>query len=139
MSGEWRTDPDDWEAQDDHPVLRSSEGHWLSLTRRGVLKGGLGLAAVFVGGCAVTGGARPRIGFTPLPAQTDPGFDAVRVPAGYRAVPFYSWGIRLMPRRHGGARTPVTTGVINCGRPEITMTGCTISLLRIIPTGTACW
>ncbi|MEQ9508247.1 MAG: PhoX family phosphatase [Alloalcanivorax xenomutans] len=92
MCGEWRTDPDDWEAQDDYPVLRSSEGHWLSLTRRGVLKGGLGLAAVFVGGCAVTGGARPRIGFTPLPAQTDPGFDAVRVPAGYRAVPFYSWG-----------------------------------------------
>ncbi len=96
----FRIDPDALEALDDRPVARARVGAPLDPRRRRFLRGGLGLAAAgFFGaplaGCAPSApapGGRPAIGFTPLARQTDPAFDGVAVPDGYRARAFYAWG-----------------------------------------------
>lgn len=66
-------------------------------SRRGLLKGGLGLAGVaFLGGglsaCGAVAARSNLLGFESVPAQLDPDFDSVQVPPGYRARVFFSWG-----------------------------------------------
>lgn len=66
-------------------------------SRRGLLKGGLGLAGVaFLGGglsaCGAVAARSTLLGFESVPAQLDPTFDSVQVPPGYRARVFFSWG-----------------------------------------------
>ncbi|GGB98503.1 Tat pathway signal protein [Oxalicibacterium flavum] len=71
-----------------------------SVTRRHVLKGGLGVAALgFLGGCGLEGGQKASgelparlIGFDGIPVQQDPAFDRVIVAEGYTARAFFSWG-----------------------------------------------
>ena len=62
------------------------------ISRRGLLKtaGALSvLSALPFAGCAALPPARDTIGFKGIGISTD---DAVRVPPGYTATPFYSWG-----------------------------------------------
>lgn len=59
------------------------------LSRRALLKGGLGAAALAaLGGCA-TAGTDPRLGFTAVPVSSD---DLLRVPPEYEAQVLYRWG-----------------------------------------------
>lgn len=66
-------------------------------SRRGLLKGGLGMAGVaFLGGglsaCGAVAASSELLGFDSIPTQLDPAFDSVQVPPGYRARVFFSWG-----------------------------------------------
>src|SRR5690606_6213941 len=66
-------------------------------SRRGLLKGGLGVAGVaFLGGglsaCGAVAARSALMGFESVPTQLDPAFDSVLVPPGYRARVFFSWG-----------------------------------------------
>lgn len=66
-------------------------------SRRGLLKGGLGMAGVaFLGGglsaCGAVAARSALMGFESIPTQLDPAFDSVQVPPGYRARVFFSWG-----------------------------------------------
>jgi secreted PhoX family phosphatase len=72
----------------------TDDGSQRLLARRQVLKGGLalGLFSITGGGlqgCASWGAGE---GFRSVPLQSDPGFDRVIVPDGYRAEAFFSWG-----------------------------------------------
>ncbi|HKZ05795.1 MAG TPA: PhoX family phosphatase [Methylomirabilota bacterium] len=59
------------------------------LSRRALLKAGLGASAfAALGGCA-TLGVNPVVGFTAVPASSD---DALRVPPEYEATVLYRWG-----------------------------------------------
>lgn len=86
------------QALDDRPVNASdnpSLGDLVDTARRGLLKGGLGLAALgFLGGTArlARAAGTPLIGFSGVPVQQAEDFDRVVVPPGYRARPFFSWG-----------------------------------------------
>lgn len=76
----------------------------LALSRRHVLKGGIGCTLLgMLGGSlsacsgSVPGDRKPLLGFTSVPVQTDPRFDRVIVADGYRAQPFFSWGDPVLP------------------------------------------
>lgn len=101
-------DPQDFhqrlEAHDDQSINPSANPSLATLidpTRRNLLKGGLGLAALgfFGGGLAACSkaSASPLLNFASVPLQFDPQFDQVLVPPGYRAVPFFSWGDAVEP------------------------------------------
>ncbi|WP_165856334.1 PhoX family protein [Marinobacter sp. JSM 1782161] len=97
------------ERVDDTPDHTSAEpglDQVIGRSRRRFLQGGLGAAvgAFFLGGVPAPraeaaqahtlfpGLADGHIGFKPLPPMLDPDFDRVRVPDGYRAERFFSWG-----------------------------------------------
>src|SRR5690606_21546379 len=87
-------------ALDDHsinPSRQASLNEVVDRSRRGLLKGGLGLAGVaFLGGglsaSAAFAADSSLMGFESVPVQLDPAFDSVQVPPGYRARVFFSWG-----------------------------------------------
>ena len=92
------------EAHDDESINPSGNPPLASLldpTRRNLLKGGLGLAALgfFAGGIAACSraNASPLLSFRSVPVQLDPAFDRVLVAEGYRAEPFFSWGDAVEP------------------------------------------
>lgn len=92
------------EAHDDESINPSGNPPLASLldpTRRNLLKGGLGLAALgfFAGGIAACSRASTHslLNFRSVPAQLDPAFDRVLVAEGYRAEPFFSWGDPVEP------------------------------------------
>ncbi|MBA55139.1 MAG: Tat pathway signal protein [Pseudomonadales bacterium] len=66
------------------------------VSRRVLLKGGLGASLLGILGCEASGNLitsnKPLLGFTSVPVQTDPHFDQVVVAPGYQARPFFSWG-----------------------------------------------
>ena len=70
-------------------------------SRRNLLKGGMGLAALgFLGGslgaCRSAVQSESLIGFEGIPTQLDPAFDSVQVAPGYSARTFFSWGDAVM-------------------------------------------
>lgn len=80
-----------------NPSLKPNLSEVVDQGRRGLLKGGLGLAGVaFLSGglsaCGVVAARSTLLGFESVPAQLDPTFDSVQVPPGYRARVFFSWG-----------------------------------------------
>jgi len=87
-------------AHDDQPVNPSGNvplQQAIDHRRRGLLKGGLGLAGIaFLGGGMAGARAATRgdslLGFEGIPTQLDPHFDRVEVAPGYSARVFFSWG-----------------------------------------------
>lgn len=87
-------------AHDDQPVNPSGNvplQQAIDHRRRGLLKGGLGLAGIaFLGGGMAGARATTRgdslLGFEGIPTQLDPHFDRVEVALGYSARVFFSWG-----------------------------------------------
>ena len=87
-------------ALDDRPINPSGQytlSEVVNRSRRGLLKGGLGLAGVaFLSGglaaCSAVSARSKLLGFESVPVQLDPAFDSVQVPPGYRAQVFFSWG-----------------------------------------------
>jgi uncharacterized protein len=59
------------------------------LSRRRLLAGGLGIAALAALPACGTPGTRPVIGFTPIPPSSE---DLLRVPPEYEATVLYRWG-----------------------------------------------
>jgi hypothetical protein len=59
------------------------------LSRRALMKAGLGAAALAAFPSCATRGTSPRIGFTPVTASSE---DALRVPPEYVATVLYRWG-----------------------------------------------
>ncbi len=112
--------------------------------RRGLLKGGLGLAGIaFLGGAmagarAAAGPAR-LIGFQGIPAQLDPQFDRVEVAPGYSARVFFSWGDPVLadaPQWQADASDDCRR---SSSRPATTTTACIFSRSPMRRTATACW
>lgn len=80
-----------------NPSANASLAQLVDGSRRRVLKGGLGLAALrFLGGglaaCRSVAKDEPLMGFSGIPVQLDPAFDSVQVAPGYSARTFFSWG-----------------------------------------------
>ncbi|MBC8650861.1 PhoX family phosphatase [Pseudomonas sp. MTM4] len=80
-----------------NPSSNASLGQLVDRSRRSMLKGSLGLAALgFLGGslsaCRSAGQSDSLIGFSGIPTQLDPKFDSVQVAPGYSARTFFSWG-----------------------------------------------
>jgi secreted PhoX family phosphatase len=80
-----------------NPSSNTSLGQVVDRSRRNLLKGGMGLAALgFLGGslgaCRSTVQSESLIGFEGIPVQLDPAFDSVQVAPGYSARTFFSWG-----------------------------------------------
>ena len=80
-----------------NPSSSTSLGQLVDRSRRNLLKGGMGLAALgFLGGglsaCRSAAQSNSLIGFTGIPTQLDPKFDSVQVAPGYSARTFFSWG-----------------------------------------------
>lgn len=87
-------------AHDDQPVNPSgnaSLAQTIDHRRRGLLKGGLGLASIaFLGGgmagARAATGRGSLLGFEGIPARLDALFDRVEVAPGYSTRVFFSWG-----------------------------------------------
>ncbi len=80
-----------------NPSANASLGQLVDRSRRNLLKGGMGLAALgFLGGslsaCRSARQSDSLIGFSGIPTQLDPAFDSVQVAPGYSARTFFSWG-----------------------------------------------
>ncbi len=80
-----------------NPGRQPSLSDLVDHSRRGLLKGSLGLAGMaFLGGglsaCGAVAARSRLLGFESVPPQLDPAFDSVQVPPGYRARVFFSWG-----------------------------------------------
>ena len=80
-----------------NPSSNASLGQLVDRSRRSMLKGSVGLAALgFLGGslsaCRSAGQSDSLIGFSGIPTQLDPKFDSVQVAPGYSARTFFSWG-----------------------------------------------
>ncbi|AHL74924.1 Tat pathway signal protein [Stutzerimonas stutzeri] len=84
-----------------NPSTNASLEQLVDRSRRNLLKGGMGLAALgFLGGslgaCRSAVQSESLIGFKGIPTQLDPAFDSVQVASGYSARPFFSWGDAVM-------------------------------------------
>ncbi|WP_181295267.1 PhoX family phosphatase [Pseudomonas sp. Q2-TVG4-2] len=84
-----------------NPSSNASLGQLIDRSRRSLLKGGLGLAALgFLGGslgaCRRAVQGESLMGFEGIPPQLDPAFDSVQVAPGYSARTFFSWGDAVM-------------------------------------------
>lgn len=90
----------DLSALDDEAINPSGNatlGQVVDRSRRNLLKGGMGFAALgFLGGslgaCLSAVQSDSLIGFSGIPTQLDPAFDSVQVAPGYSARTFFSWG-----------------------------------------------
>ncbi len=90
----------DLSALDDEAINPSGNatlGQVVDRSRRNLLKGGMGFAALgFLGGslgaCLSAVQSDSVIGFSGIPTQLDPAFDSVQVAPGYSARTFFSWG-----------------------------------------------
>lgn len=84
-----------------NPSANVSLEQLVDRSRRNLLKGGMGLAALgFLGGslgaCRSAVQFESLIGFKGIPTQLDPAFDSVQVAPGYSARTFFSWGDAVM-------------------------------------------
>lgn len=84
-----------------NPSTNASLEQLVDRSRRNLLKGGMGLAALgFLGGslgaCRSAVQSESLIGFKGIPTQLDPTFDSVQVAPGYSARTFFSWGDAVM-------------------------------------------
>ncbi|MFI8740121.1 PhoX family protein [Stutzerimonas zhaodongensis] len=84
-----------------NPSANVSLEQLVDRSRRNLLKGGMGLAALgFLGGslgaCRSAVQSESLIGFKGIPTQLDPAFDSVQVAPGYSARTFFSWGDAVM-------------------------------------------
>ncbi|MFG3452574.1 PhoX family protein [Stutzerimonas stutzeri] len=84
-----------------NPSANVSLDQLVDRSRRNLLKGGMGLAALgFLGGslgaCRSAVQSDSLIGFKGIPTQLDPAFDSVQVAPGYSARTFFSWGDAVM-------------------------------------------
>ncbi|WP_404440755.1 PhoX family protein [Stutzerimonas chloritidismutans] len=84
-----------------NPSANVSLDQLVDRSRRNLLKGGMGLAALgFLGGslgaCRSAVQSESLIGFKRIPTQLDPAFDSVQVAPGYTARTFFSWGDAVM-------------------------------------------
>jgi secreted PhoX family phosphatase len=84
-----------------NPSTNASLEQLVDSSRRNLLKGGMGLAALgFLGGslgaCRSAVQSESLIGFKGIPTQLDPAFDSVQVAPGYSARTFFSWGDAVM-------------------------------------------
>lgn len=80
-----------------NPSGNATLGQVVDRSRRNLLKGGMGFAALgFLGGslgaCLSAVQSDSLIGFSGIPTQLDPAFDSVQVAPGYSARTFFSWG-----------------------------------------------
>ncbi len=84
-----------------NPSANVSLEQLVDRSRRNLLKGGMGLAALgFLGGslgaCRSAVQSESLIGFKGIATQLDPAFDSVQVAPGYSARTFFCWGDAVM-------------------------------------------
>ena len=84
-----------------NPSANVSLEQLVDRSRRNLLKGGMGLAALgflcgSLGACRSAVQSESLIGFKGIPTQLDPAFDSVQVAPGYSARRFFSWGDAVM-------------------------------------------
>ncbi|MGY8820773.1 MAG: PhoX family protein [Pseudomonadales bacterium] len=84
-----------------NPSANVSLEQLVDRSRRNLLKGGMGLAALgFLGGslgaCRSAVQSESLIGFKGIPTQLDRAFDSVQVAPGYSTRTFFSWGDAVM-------------------------------------------